>query len=147
VLGGCTIATPFRGPAADGAKAHGGQDRVLVALTHAVLYPDDDLRASFWHHVEQIEVTLPSQPGFLGYSKRAELFGDQAWTMTVWQDAASLRAFVRSPAHRKAMRSGYDALRSARFAQIEIARQAIPLSWKDALELLAAHGRDDGAEG
>jgi heme-degrading monooxygenase HmoA len=143
-LGGCTVATPFRGPATDGASAGRGHDRVIVAMTHAVLGPDDDLRASFWHHVAQVEATLPAQPGFLGHSKRVELFGDQAWTMTVWRDAASLRAFVRSPAHRKAIRGGYDAVTSARFAQVEMKREAIPLSWEEALELLAQHGRDDG---
>jgi heme-degrading monooxygenase HmoA len=47
---------------------------------------------------------MGDQPGLLGHAVRFEIFGNKAWTMTAWKDEASLTAFVRSPAHRAAVR-------------------------------------------
>ena len=61
--------------------------------------------------------------------------------MTVWDDHESLNAFVQSIAHQAAMREGWPALTTARFARIEVDRSDIPFPWKQAEKLLDTHGR------
>ena len=98
---GLAIATPFRGPGYNrrkGVTVIGG-DKVVVSLTHAVLDPTRSRRRAFWSHVTRIERSFVLCRGFIGYSKRAHLWGLEAWTMSVWVDEASLNAFVRSDAH------------------------------------------------
>ena len=137
-LGGCVVATPFRGPGQDVAA---GTGELVLSLTQATLNDDSRARAVFWDYVDQVEASLEDQPGFVGFSKRAELFGDNAWTMTVWSDAGSLQAFVNSAPHRAAMRDAMGALADARFARVTIGRDELPVSWERALELLDRQGR------
>jgi hypothetical protein len=47
-----------------------------------------------------------------------------------------MRAFVASEAHQTAIREAYSALASARFANVEVPRSDVPLSWESALALL-----------
>lgn len=141
LLGGCQLATPFRGP--DLALAT--QDATaVVAITHVVFNDDRAAREHFWDGVAQVEASLDGRPGFLGFSKRTRLLGGEAWTMTAWADQASLQAFVTSPAHQAAMATGYAALAEARFARVSLARNALPLDWTTALDLLDREGRRIG---
>ena len=139
-LGGCAIATPFQGPGYDRRKGVTivGKDRVVVALTQAVLHDDGAKRPQFWDYVVQVEATLAERPGFVGYSLRRELLGDNAWTMTVWSDEASLDGFVRSDVHQAAIREAMEALACARFARVEVDRSEIPIAWDRAIGLLDA---------
>lgn len=141
LLGGCHIATPYEAfsdsPLADDAT-------VVVSITHAMLGDDAGMRKRFWAHVEQVEDALADQPGLIGFSKRAALGGDDAWTMTVWRDEASLRAFVRSDTHQAAIRNAMPGLHGARFARFEIDQQQVPLSWDVALDFLETHARGYG---
>lgn len=139
-LVGCTIAAPFKGPGYEPKKGITLEevDTVYVGLTLAELKKDPDLQAKFWYHVKKVEESLESLPGFIGYSKRTRLFGNQAWTMTVWTDEESLDNFVQSEVHQTAIRESMDALENANFARAELKREEIPISWEDALELLAA---------
>lgn len=136
-LDGCAFATGFQGPGYD--RRNGvtlpGEDRLVVGLTKAVLRDDGALRSTFWDYVFRVADTLPERPGFVGYSLRREVFGKQAWTMTVWSDEASLAAFVESDVHQAAIRDALDALACVRFARLEVARAEVPISWERALAL------------
>ena len=136
-LDGCAFATGFQGPGYDRRKGVTlpGEDRLLVGLTKAVLRDDGALRSTFWDYVFKVADSLPEQPGFVGYSLRREIFGKQAWTMTVWSDEASLIAFVESDLHQAAIRDALGALACVRFARLEIARAEVPISWERALAL------------
>lgn len=133
VLSGCAIATPFRGP--DSADAPPGET-MLVAVTHAELRDDPALRRVFIRHVELVAEAMPRQHGFLGFSRRLELLGNNAWTMTAWTDPVSLMLFVEGDEHRSAMRAARPALLRARFARFTAPRGATPPSWKQALAAL-----------
>ncbi|GEM_PF-4689051 len=42
-------------------------------------------------------------PGYMGGKVKVEIFDDQVWTMTVWEDRESLEKFVNSTRHLDAM--------------------------------------------
>ncbi len=140
---GCEIATPFRGPGYDAKTGVRNEHArtLLVAVTKAELHDERSLRTRFWNHVDKVEKSLEGRPGFIGFSKRQELFGDQAWTMTVWTDEASLDAFVGSSDHQAAMAEASYLLKSARFVRFQIDRSEVPVPWASALERLAASTR------
>ena len=142
-LGGCATATPFRGPGYDpkAGVTLPGAEPVIVAITQATLGDESDSRAVFWDHVSRVEASLGNRPGFVGYSKRAEVFGDEAWTMTVWADEASLTAFVRSDVHQAAIREVFGRLADARFARFAVEREDVPVSWDQALVRLDEENR------
>lgn len=138
LLGGCAIATPYRAAAPPG----GSEGEVaVIALTEATLGPDRAARAAFWDGVRAVERDLATQPGLLGHSLRRELLGNRAWTMTVWESEAALDRFVASPVHRAAMRAGNPAIAGQRFATLARPRAAGPLTWAEALDVLAREGQ------
>lgn len=131
MLGGCTIATPYR--SLPGQAAEPGETRV-VALTHAVL--DPATRRDFDRQTEKIFNVLGQQPGIVGYSVRRQLFGNEVWTMTVWRDEASRARFVTSQMHRDGIADGGKAVRQGRFVRIEVPAAEAPIPWDRALALL-----------
>jgi len=144
VISGCTLATPFRGPGYEPGKGViiKNQSTVMVGLTHVVFHDDRTHRPAFWTHVDNVEDSLTEQPGFVGYSKRNQLFGNEAWTMTVWSDEQSMEDFVLSKDHRTAMRKGMDAIKESRFARFAVNTEQIPLTWEKALQQLDKYERD-----
>ena len=140
---GCSISTPFQFADAPSATAN-ETETVVVGLTHAVYKRDWKSRRTFWRHVASVEASLSGQSGFVGSSIRRQLFGNSAWTMTVWTDEASLNAFVNSPVHQSAIRSAWHTLEDANFSRLEIPRDQIPLDWSKAIDLVAATGRQYG---
>ncbi|MEO1118461.1 MAG: hypothetical protein AAFX75_11340 [Pseudomonadota bacterium] len=133
----CTISTPYRTAASSDERG----DTVFVSVTHAVVKENRASRRLFFEYVENVEESLPASPGYVGFSKRMVLFGNDAWTMTVWKDEASLERFVRSDAHQIAIRNAFVALESARFARVEMAADDAPLSWEQALAALESEAR------
>ena len=141
LLGGCAISTPFQGPGYDrstGVSSDRADGIVIVALTHAVLGKE---RRNFDRGVDRVVDSLAQQPGLIGYSLRRELFGNEAWTMTVWRDEASLEDFVRSSTHQQAIRDGAGELAGVNFSRFELPATELPIGWDTALEYLAASGR------
>ncbi len=139
-LAACTVSNGFKGPGYDptlGVTAPGAGP-VVVAVTEATLKPG--ARAAFIRHVRRVEADMDRQPGLVGYSLRTELLGRRAWTLTVWQDEESLRAFARSPAHRAAVREQRAALDGMLFARASLGRDKVPLGWREALEILERDG-------
>lgn len=106
-----------------------------------MLRPEGHARARFWRAVRDIDLAIIEQPGLVGHAKRMELFGDQAWTVSVWQDEASLLAFVQSTAHRRAMAEAGDSFIDARFARLKVSRSSLPLPWDEVLGEFDRSGR------
>jgi hypothetical protein len=129
---GCTIATPFR--TSDSGK---DPDRlVLVALTHVVLDSDSPHKDLFWDYVFRIEGDLPKISGAIGHSIRKRLFADEGWTMSVWEDEASMNNFVRSGIHNEAVEKAGGALKLVEYARVKLPRSKIPPSWDEVERLL-----------
>lgn len=134
LLAACAIATPYEATSAASATDAGGA--IIIVVTEATLAPDSAARDAFWEGVDGVRAVLSEQPGLVGYSMRQELFGDRTWTMTEWRSEAALEAFVRSPAHQRAMSLGSEALAGVRFARLTRPADASPLSWAEAVEAL-----------
>jgi len=107
---------------------------VVVALTHAVVDPAK--RKPFDVHTANVVRSMDSHEGLVGFSVRKQLFGNEAWTMTVWRDAAALEAFTRSPVHVAAIRAGAPALVEARFHTLTWPDAKKPPSWRQAKRIL-----------
>ena len=141
---GCSIAMPFRGPGYDrerGVTVPTPSGSVVVALTEATL--DRAKRRPFDRATGTVADGMNAVPGLIGYSFRKRLFGDRAWTMTVWTDRDALRRFVDSDLHTDAMDAGYPASIGFRFHALDVPADEIPLSWSRALDLLERDGSDD----
>lgn len=142
-LSGCTMATPFRGPGFDVETGVSGTapDPLLVVVTEADLGGDWFQRRTFWRNVSRVVDSLGSRPGFIGHSRRMEVFGSKAWTVTVWTDEPAMRAFVAGDVHQRAIAESAEALAAARFARFTVPRAEVPVSWDKALAALAASSR------
>jgi hypothetical protein len=141
LLGACTPASPFEGPGYDPDEglltdAPGPFIAVITEATIAEAGAD-----RFDAHVERIERDLQRAPGLVGSSLRGEVFGDTAWTLSVWEDGAALGRFVGGEAHARAMADADRATDRVRTASWSLAPAAVPPSWEDALERLDAEGR------
>ena len=144
ILSGCAISTPFRGPGFDssGGVTAANSGTVYVSITRATYSRESSARTEFWDHVDRVEDSLGSQSGFIGFSKRRELFGNTAWTMTVWTDRSSMQAFVSSDAHRTAIASSPRTLEGASFHGFEVSADEVPVPWTTALDRLASDPRE-----
>ena len=141
-LSGCKLGTPFRGPAFEksSSAAAVSDQTVVVGLTHIVVGKDRNKAKAFWQQVMKVNAAMEVQPGYLGGAIRRQLLGKQGWTMSVWQDQASLDAFVDSALHQEAMRIGMPGLARSRFARVQIPLSEMPLSWARAEEILRKYG-------
>lgn len=142
-LFGCAFNTPLSGPnyQSGAALEAVGITEVVVSLTEAELKRNRDARDLFWKYVDDIDVQLETQPGLIASSKRVTLFGQKAWTMTIWQDQAALMAFVQSDVHQIAARRTPDMITDGRFATFVMASRELPLDWDTALDRLQTEGR------
>lgn len=142
-LTACTISTPFSGP---GYSMFNGVtvdnvDTVYVGLTNGSLQDGKDKGKVFYRYSGNVIDSLDNQAGLIGHKRRKKIFGNEFWTMTVWEDEASLDAFVKSDVHQTAMREAFPLVSVARFARIELPIEEIPISWERADEILDTHGR------
>ena len=144
LLGGCKVSTPLSGPGYDSEKGVTviGNDKLTIGLTYVYIGDDRELNKSFWTNVKKVTSYLETSPtGFIAYSIRKEIVGNQAWTMTVWESEESLNAFVRSDVHQKAITESRDALQKVGFVRFEIDKEEIPISWNKAETIMEAKGR------
>ena len=134
--GGCYVGVPFRGPGWDaqrGVTVDAPNDTVLVAITHGERTPGEG--GAFRRELRAVLAELPEQPGLIGSSARAALFGNEIWTLSAWRDEDALDAFVASPVHRHAARSGGVERRSVVSVVLELPADELPLSWARAERL------------
>lgn len=136
LLSGCVISTPFNGPGYESGQVQTEQPQVVVALTQATLGEDERANDLFWEYVGKVESSLPEQAGFIGYSKRKSLFGEDAWTMTVWETEQDLKMFVYSGVHMEAMQTAAYGLANVKTTNFVVNTKDIPLEWDIALSKL-----------
>ncbi len=135
-LTGCAFSAPFKKTAL---AREGGlaPDRPVLVVVSATEHRPG-MRSEFFKDTKAVLATMGEQPGLLGHAVRFEIFGNKAWTMTAWKDEASLTAFVRSPAHREAVRRSGETAQNIRFASAEMPLGALPMSWEEARRRLEA---------
>jgi hypothetical protein len=92
----------------------------------------------FFGHVRAIQGQLQRAEGLVGYSLRAKLFKRDYWTLSVWNDEASLMRFVRNLPHGDVMRSLSGDMGSTQFVRWRLSGSATPPRWDDALRRLVA---------
>jgi len=81
----------------------------------------------------RIMAQLRRSRGLLGYSLRAQLMANEFWTLSAWEDEASLRDFVRAQPHGRAMTAMVPYMGKTRFTRWTITGSEVPPSWEDAL--------------
>ena len=133
---GCAFSAPFKRTKLASEGGLSPDASVLVVVSSTEYRPG--MRGEFFKDTKAVLATMDHQPGLLGYAVRFEIFGKKAWTMTAWKDEASLTTFVRSPAHREAVRRSRETAQNIRFASVEMPLGALPISWEDARRRLEA---------
>jgi hypothetical protein len=78
--------------------------------------------------------------GIVGWSLGMDLFRLEFHTLSAWENADSLRRFVRDGSHRAALESfEQDMRRKSIFVYYEVFGRDIPLTWKDAIARQQRH--------
>jgi hypothetical protein len=134
LLTGCTlpIALPYRRVAPVTPLQPGEQ--VVVALTSTEFHRDQ--RRAFFHQTRAVLADLPAHDGLIGYSVRFQWWGTQAWTLTVWRDAAARDQFASAQVHQRAMQAGQTLLKSVKSRSVPWPASEAPPSWKQAIQIL-----------
>lgn len=141
-LSSCAISTPFSGSTpADLQRDLPQGTPVVVVVTHIVLEDDRATRRRFWAANGRIAEQAKTAPGLLTYALRRQVFGNEGWTFSVWRDAKSVNAFMRSGAHAEAMRTAMDTFVDARFARMKLPVERVPPDWDAALAMLEENAR------
>ena len=91
----------------------------------------------FLRDTMRIRRQLATSPGLVGYGLLAELRRKTFWTVSVWEDDASLRAFAGAEPHRSIMRRMPARMGASAFHPFEITAADLPLRWSDVKARLA----------
>ena len=108
-------------------------------LVFASQLPAAGLRSvpAFLSHTMRINRQLREAMGLVGYSQRADLVRYR-WTLSVWHDEASLRAFVQAEPHASTMRALARYTREPMFATWNT-DSPVPLpTWEEVSQRLTA---------
>ncbi|CAN5580225.1 hypothetical protein BH24ACT13_BH24ACT13_08390 [soil metagenome] len=87
----------------------------------------------FFFYTRMVQRQLDAAPtGLAGYSMAARPFRSRYWTLTAWDDAVAVGAFISKPPHRNAMKhtTSLATFRSIRWV---LPGHALPPTWGDAL--------------
>lgn len=136
LLGACAISTPF--PRLNEGPGAGADDKVVVVLTHIVV--NSNQRSEFDRQTRRVLDSLPSHSGMLGYSVRRQIFGNEAWTMSVWANDEDRAGFVRSAVHQEAIAKSAPAIVNIQLKRLSLPRKDVPAGWSRAIELMAEPG-------
>lgn len=140
ILSAFSLRMPFQ--SSDALDKISDETLVAVGITHVTTGDNAEKNDIFWEHTYAVIDSLPTHKGYLGHKVRQQIFGNQGWTMTIWQDDESLMKFVKGDKHQNAIDNGLDAVAKARFVNFTIERSKIPLSWSDAEKIMNTKGRD-----
>jgi hypothetical protein len=89
---------------------------------------------AFLRRTPGIERQVKAAPGAVGYSLGADLLKLHFHTLSVWEDAGSLRAFAHALAHEEVREAfATDKRAPSIFVQWSVLGADLPLTWKDAL--------------
>jgi hypothetical protein len=80
---------------------------------------------------------LKGSRGLLGYSLLARPLAKRFWTLSVWEDEAALRAFVRAQPHAQTMELMRSHMGKTKFVRWTVQGSQIPPAWDDALRRCA----------
>ncbi|HYK69843.1 MAG TPA: hypothetical protein VEV45_17995 [Streptosporangiaceae bacterium] len=94
--------------------------------------------ARFFQAVSAIRKQLAGADGLVGYTLRAKPLARDYWTLSVWQDETTLRAFMRTPPHAGLMSSLRPLMGPTKFITWNIRAADGRPSLADALRRLAA---------
>jgi hypothetical protein len=81
----------------------------------------------------RIRRQLSTSPGLIGYSLRAQIAAKRFWTLSAWEDASALQAFVAEPPHVAIMKALAPYMGVTRFVRWNVKGSELPLTWDDAL--------------
>lgn len=135
LLSSCAFSARYR-PSALATDGSLPPDHLAIVTISATEHRQGQ-RRPFFDDTRKVLADLPSQPGLLGYAFRFELIGNKAWTITAWRDQASQDAFVRSPAHRTAVRRSAQTSQNTRFLTLHRPLSSLPLRWPEIRSLIA----------
>jgi len=130
----CRIATPFlivKKPTNEPEKM------VIVSITYAKTGEESEKNKSFWKNVNLIKDNIKENSGLIGVSISKRIFGNEAWTMTVWEREEDLENFIISKRHSQAIDESEEALAISKFARLKMKRKEIPIDWEKAVNILA----------
>lgn len=87
----------------------------------------------FFLHTRAITAQLRRSPGLFGYSLYMELMAKRFWTLSAWQDEASLRSFVGAQPHARTIAAMRPHMGATRFIRWTVQGSQLPLGWQEAL--------------
>jgi hypothetical protein len=109
-------------------------DRSYVAFTSRFALRSFLRLPAFMRKSLRIQRQLQSAPGLVGFSLGGDLFKRNFYTLSAWEDAASLHAFAHRPPHDGALTAFAKDLRAPSiFVQWTVKGATLPLRWPDAL--------------
>lgn len=111
LLGACSISRPISGPGYDARTKlfrTKNTNTVFVSITNAKLIGSK--RISFDRYTQELYLTLDGRRGYLGGSIRKEIFGNEVWTFTVWENHEAMKEFVYSRDHLNAIYMSSEAI-------------------------------------
>lgn len=137
----CAISAPFQKSSQFDKYNVNDNTEVVVALTEVEIHGSLLNQLTFWRRVSSVRSNIESNNGYLAGSIRREIFGSNAWTMTVWKDEDSIDNFIYSQEHERAMKEGAPAVKKGRFFRIRKQWRELPLAWEEAINLVHEEGR------
>jgi heme-degrading monooxygenase HmoA len=135
LLSGCRYTAPWK--PIPGAQT-GPDGMALVTFSQVDHRPGQ--RKAFFTDTKCVLAGMAEQEGLLGYSFRFQIIGKRAWTMTAWRDEAAQEEFVRSPAHREAVKNSRVTSMNVKFVSIKVPAASLPYRWDEAIQLLEKSG-------
>ncbi|MGV6809365.1 MAG: DUF3291 domain-containing protein [bacterium] len=109
---------------------------VIVGITYARIHHDKSLRRLFFDHVKRVNASLTKQQGFIGSGLRFQPWGNEAWTVSVWESTHDMQQFVYSEPHLSAMKEASKTMVVAKTTHIELDTKDLPLKWREVLNQL-----------
>ena len=92
---------------------------------------------NFFKQVGLIQKQLQQSHGVVGFKLRADILTKKAYTMSVWEDAKSLKNFITSDTHKDIMADVPNYLGEERkFVTVFIKGSQFPPSWDWAMKML-----------
>lgn len=105
-----------------------------LPLTSYIHFPN------FFKHVKLVQNQLQKTHGLIGFKVRADILTKKAYTMSVWEDAMSLKNFINSGAHKDTMKESTEYLgKDRKFVTVFIKGSEFPPSWDWAIKMLKAN--------
>jgi heme-degrading monooxygenase HmoA len=112
-------------------------DREYVALATRLSLASFRSLPRFLRGTMLIRRQLGTAPGLVGYSLKTSLPHKTFFTLSVWVDDASLRAFAEGDPHRRVVQGLRPRMKDSQFEFFTASGDALPLSWADALARLS----------